>query len=203
MFARYAPQLAARGADVTLVCLPPLARLFEPLGVRLVAAQGRMEFPEPDLFVMLADLPLRLGQFKIPGEPYLRGTPPASATGGIGLVRRGNPTHPNDSHRSLGDDVVIPFPTVSLDPAQTGARDMQDTADIIAGLDAVVTVDTSVAHLAGAMGKPVHILLPAHGVDWRWGEGARSLWYPGARLYRQGRPGDWRQALEMVARRLG
>lgn len=204
MFARYAPALAARGAEVTLICLPPLARLFEALGVRVVAAQGRMEFPDPDCWVLLGDLPLRLGAFEIPGAPYLRGKAQgaARAAGGVGLVRRGNPAHPNDANRSLPDGLTVPFPTVSLDPAHTGARDMQDTANIVAGLDAVVTVDTSVAHLAGAMGKPVHILLPAAGVDWRWGEAARTPWYPTARLHRQTQPGDWGPVLAGVARAL-
>ncbi len=70
-------------------------------------------------------------------------------------------------------------------------HDFADTAIAIAHLDVVITVDTSVAHLAGALGKPVWILL-CHVPDWRWMlERADSPWYPTARLFRQPQPGDW------------
>lgn len=201
MFARWIPLLKARAGDVTVICLPPLVRLFEVLGVRVLPAAGQLQFPDPHYWTLVADLPLKLGAFDIPQPPYLRGSPKGS--GGVGIMRRGNPLHPNDANRSLPEDLVVPFPTVSLDPADTGASDMQDTADIIAGLEAVVTVDTSVAHVAGALGKSVHILLPASGTDWRWGSrGVRTHWYPSARLYRQKRAGDWRRELEAVGQNL-
>jgi Tfp pilus assembly protein PilF len=77
-----------------------------------------------------------------------------------------------------------------------------DTASIIKQLDLVISVDTSVAHLAGAMGKPVWILLPFH-PDFRWlRETTESRWYPSARLYRQTKDGDWTDVLEAVARDL-
>jgi ADP-heptose:LPS heptosyltransferase len=65
-------------------------------------------------------------------------------------------------------------------------------------LDLVITVDTSVAHLAGALGKPVWILVPANG-EWRWLEKRTdSPWYPTARLFRQQEVGDWTQAIEAL-----
>jgi len=69
----------------------------------------------------------------------------------------------------------------------------------VAGLDLVISVDTSIAHLAGAMGKPVWILLPAAETDWRWLRGrSDSPWYGSARLYRQVTPGDWGPVMRQV-----
>jgi tetratricopeptide (TPR) repeat protein len=78
-------------------------------------------------------------------------------------------------------------------------RDFADTAAIIERLDAVVSIDTSVAHLAGALNKPLWLMLP-FAADWRWFVGdARSPWYPSARLVRQVRPGAWADVVEQVA----
>ena len=74
-------------------------------------------------------------------------------------------------------------------------NDFTDTMAILAGLDRLVTVDTSVAHLAGAMGRPVSILLP-YAPDWRWLlHRSDTPWYPSATLCRQTRPGDWDSAV--------
>jgi ADP-heptose:LPS heptosyltransferase len=100
---------------------------------------------------------------------------------------------------------------VGYDPADPGAQtlpltalapllgDFADTAAAIARLDLVICVDTAVAHLAGALGKPVWILLP-HAPDWRWGRaGNTSPWYPSARLFRQAAPGQWGPLMQQVA----
>jgi ADP-heptose:LPS heptosyltransferase len=80
--------------------------------------------------------------------------------------------------------------------------DFVDTMAIIEALDLVVTVDTVVAHLAGAMGKAVWIILP-YAPDWRWMlDRNDSPWYPRARLFRQSRAGDWRGVLRQVAQAL-
>lgn len=77
-------------------------------------------------------------------------------------------------------------------------KDFSDTAQLIAGLDLVICVDTAVAHLAGAMGKPVWILLP-FSPDWRWMlEREDSPWYPTARLFRQPARGDWDSVFQRV-----
>jgi tetratricopeptide (TPR) repeat protein len=77
-------------------------------------------------------------------------------------------------------------------------RDFSDTAALLDAMDLVITIDTSVAHLAGAMGKPVWILLPYSG-DWRWLLGrSDSPWYPTARLFRQQALGDWSGPVEQV-----
>jgi ADP-heptose:LPS heptosyltransferase len=73
---------------------------------------------------------------------------------------------------------------------------------LIDNLDLVITVDTSVAHLAGAMGKPTWILLP-FAPDWRWLLNREDTpWYPSARLFRQTAPGDWRGALQALGEAL-
>lgn len=78
-----------------------------------------------------------------------------------------------------------------------------DTGAIVERLDAVVSVDTSVAHLAGALGKPVWVMLP-FAADWRWGIGTKDCaWYPGARLVCQRAPGEWREVIEETAAALG
>ena len=81
-------------------------------------------------------------------------------------------------------------------------RDLADTADMIVQLDLVIAVDTSVAHLAGAMGKPVWILLP-NPADWRWLRNRDDTpWYPTVRLFRQTMRGEWEDVIERVVTEL-
>jgi hypothetical protein len=78
--------------------------------------------------------------------------------------------------------------------------DLAETAALVATLDLVITTDTSIAHLAGAMARPVWILLPHLG-DWRWLQGRETTpWYPTAHLFRQSAPGDWTGVLHHVVR---
>jgi hypothetical protein len=219
-FARFAPILQARGADVTLICWPPLERLFAgSLGVRVIAARGDVSFPDPDGWVMACSLAARLGATPetLPNAPYLRavGAPPGRLPAGpprgfpkglkVGLMANGNPANSNDRNRSLTDEDArmlreLPARIVDLDPAASGAADFADTAAIIGQLDLVITVDTAAAHLAGAMGKPCWVLLPAQGLDWRWMRARRdSPWYPSMRLYRQPAPRDWGPVLRDIA----
>jgi Flp pilus assembly protein TadD len=91
---------------------------------------------------------------------------------------------------------------VRLVDLQHEQQDFADTAAIVANLNLVISIDTSVAHLAGAMGKPVWILLH-RSPDWRWLlDREDSPWYPTARLFRQSRLGDWRDVLSRVEREL-
>ncbi len=148
---------------------------------------------------------------------------PAGAGPRAGLVWAGNPQHGNDRNRSLPLAALAPLldvpgitfvslqkdlgqgdrATLRVHPeiVECGSRlaDFADTAAVISLLDLVVTVDTAVAHLAGAMGRPVWILLPDV-PDWRWLlDRPDSPWYPTARLFRQPRRGDWESALSAAA----
>jgi len=138
-----------------------------------------------------------------------------------GLVWAGNPNHKNDRNRSipvlhleeLGHAADVewvnlqkghtPPESLAMRDAAAELTDFADTAGLIANLDLVVSVDTSVAHLAGALGKPVWVLL-AFAPDWRWMLGREdSPWYRSARLFRQRRPGAWPDLLREVAAELG
>ena len=145
----------------------------------------------------------------------------------VGLVWSGNPAHGNDYARSIAlvdllgslDGAGVTFVSLqkdvrSHDRATLAARpdilhcgeelrDFDDTAAWIEAMDLVISVDTSVAHLAGALGKPVWVLLP-YAPDWRWLlEREDSPWYPTARLFRQPRSGDWDDVLRHIAAALG
>jgi hypothetical protein len=137
----------------------------------------------------------------------------------VGIVWAGSPLHRNDHNRSIPLEALLPLADIAhvhLISLQTGeaARDVADigtvadlgsaftdfadTAAAIAALDLVIAVDTAVAHLAGALGKPVWILLPFV-PDWRWMTGRDdSPWYPSARLFRQQAAGDWTGVIRRV-----
>jgi tetratricopeptide (TPR) repeat protein len=145
----------------------------------------------------------------------------------VGIVWCGNPTFRGDHNRSMTFSSFAPILAaadvayVTLNPGRTEhdasalaaqanvldlaaeLRDFDDTAAVIAGLDLVVTTDTAVAHLAGALGKPVWILL-SHSPDWRWLLAREDCpWYPSARLFRQATLGDWQPVITQVQRALG
>lgn len=213
MYARFANELAARGAEVVWAAFPPLVRLLrEGLDIEVFPIGVGADAPGViDYLITSSALPaVLMPDLKTPSPaPYLKAPPPRTPPGArIGLKLKGDPGHRNDDRRSLhGEDAerLLSLPgAIDLSPEATGARDFHDTAAIIAGLDRVITVDTSVAHLAGAMGTPVSILLSTYGLDWRWGrDGDTTPWYGSARLVRQKTPGDWSGAIDEALTQAG
>lgn len=217
MFVRFARQLADRGARVTVACRPSLAALFSEFdavhSVIAIAQRQRMAIGSYDYWTRYFSLPLRLGTAleTLPNAPYLR--VPADRRGrwesysGIGLMWRPSATGVNVGNKSLPDDQaqrLLDRGAVSLQPEHTGVADFADTAAIIERLDLVISVDTSVAHLAGAMGKPCWTLLPAIGLDWRWMRDRQdSPWYPSMRLFRQRQATGWPAVVDEVIATLG
>jgi hypothetical protein len=178
-------------AEVTLSCRPELVGLFANLPIQVVARQEWNPVGPHDYWTLPLSIP-RWVQQPLWNGPYLTGGS-ARARGGVGVAWRGNKLP--DPGRSLPEEVgrrLLALPgAVSLHPEDSGARDFQDTADLIAGLDAVISIDTSVAHLAGAMGKPTWLLLQHYSADWRW----EQPWYPSVRTVRQPKQDDWDGAL--------
>ncbi len=144
----------------------------------------------------------------------------------VGVVWRGNPRHANDANRSMPFETFTrlcetegcEFVSLQIKPNEREAAffaqhpacvdptehigDFSDTAALLAQLDLVIAVDTSVAHLAGAMGKPVWLLLP-FAPDWRWMLGrADTPWYPQMRLFRQPAVRDWDSVVTDVKQQL-
>lgn len=229
--ARYLPLLAARSARVSLRCAAPLRPLLRQLDGVHVLDDGPLpahdvwadQMSLPGLFgTTLAT---------IPGpHPYLRANPSLAASWRrrlppgrtTGMVWAGNSLHSNDRRRSMPPDAVAVLARACaprLLGLQVGPRagelaphgipevgralaSYADTAAVLANLDLLVTVDTSIAHLAGALGTPTWLLLPA-APDWRWmRDRADSPWYPSMRLFRQERAGDWPGVIRQVAEEL-
>jgi tetratricopeptide (TPR) repeat protein len=225
-FARYLKLIAEHGGRPVLACERPLLPLLATLpGVRVVAKDATL--PRYDAWIDQMSLPHAFAARPdtIPSAAgYLVADPArvaqwrARLPGGrkLGLAWGGNPAHSNDRRRSLPPAAVsrlLALGGSSVVNLQVGPRagkagltdfsplltDYAETAALVANLDLVVTVDTSVAHVAGALGVPCWVLLP-FAPDWRWALWRDDTpWYDSLRLFRQPRPGDWDGAIDAVA----
>jgi tetratricopeptide (TPR) repeat protein len=227
-FCRLVPMAAARGWRVVLQMQAPLVRLLSGLADEVIDLAAPA--PLCAAHVPLLSLPHRLGLTpqSVPGTPYLyadgamwaAALPPGLH---VGLVWAGNPRReaPDfaavDARRSIDPALLAPLADIAgvalVSLQKTGPAapfglfdvmermaDFADTAALVAALDLVITVDTAVAHLAGALGRPVW-LLNRFDTCWRWGLNRRdNLWYPHMTIYRQPVPGDWAAVIgEVVA----
>ena len=228
-FARFIEPLAQRGAAIDLFCHEPLVALMSRMaGVRKamanIAERPTHDFHAPILDVAAAHLrdaqsphwfgayvhalPERIARL----EPLLRDLPRPL----VGIAWKGSPRHANDRNRSLtredaGALLATSGTCVNLQVGEAALgsnmvdlaphlHDWDDTAAAIALLDHVISVDTAVAHLAGAMGAAVTVLIP-YVPDWRWRRaGDTTPWYPRMRLVRQSQRGDWRDVLAAATR---
>lgn len=227
---RFAGSIKDAGGRVILECPKALAGLLKSVpGIDEIVVRGE-EVPAFDVHLPLMSLPgiLRVNSQVLPGPiPYLAGEPEKAdlwrsrlesyARPRVGLVWSGNPKHANDRNRSMDPALLRPllaergsFHTLQPDATAIDGMvslggmltDFAETAAAISAMDLVISVDTSVAHLAGALGRPVWTLLP-HAPDWRWMlDRTDSPWYPSMRLFRQATRGDWAGVVSRVIEEL-
>jgi tetratricopeptide (TPR) repeat protein len=183
----------------------------------------------PHLFAVRLDgVPATVPYLRVPDETRriwagrLKNDPPGLK---IGLVWAGSPSHVNDRNRSCGPGAFAPLgslqavqwyslqtgadfsssrssPPFPLNDHTAGMTDVLETAGLIEELDLIITVDTMVAHLAGALGKPVWVLIP-FAPDWRWMlDREDTPWYPTMRLFRQSRPATWEGVVQKILEEL-
>ncbi|WP_049810582.1 tetratricopeptide repeat protein [Bradyrhizobium japonicum] len=239
-FARYAPMVAALGAQVILEVQPPVQRLLADVpGVAKCIGRPSATSLSFDLHCPLGSLPLAFGT-RLETIPFAQAylpAPPAACVKAwedrledqlgprnrlrVGLAWSGNPDHTNDHNRSMALRTLAPLLDcdVQFVSLQKGLRDQDraflierpdivdlteqltdfgDTAALVCCLDLVISVDTSVVHLAGAIGAPVWTMLPFN-PDWRWLlDRDDSPWYRSMRLFRQPKRGDWASVVDRV-----
>lgn len=225
-FIRFARRLGALARTVTVWVQPSLMALVATaVGVdRVLALHDGTPAISYDVDIEIMELAhaLRISAQELPGDvPYLfpvETLPFVPSTEfRVGLIWSAGDW---DQSRSLPTSLLKPLagvPNVRLHSLQRGPAaaqaadisaidistpDIDELVTILRGLELVISVDSFVAHLAGALNVPVWLLLKAN-CDWRWMDrGDRSIWYPSMRLFRQHTPGDWRNVIDEVASEL-
>lgn len=231
-FLRFSSVVAAQGGEVIVGCDPALHRLAKGVaGVREVVEKTDqttfdvhcplMSLPRV-LGTTLETIPRHVPYVHVDAATVERWRQRLSGMGQglkVGLAWAGRAQHVNDRQRSMPVEVLAPLAEaagVQWISLQKGSNvtegwitdytselhDFADTAALVAALDLVICVDTSVAHLAGALGQKTWVML-AHWPDWRWMLGrSDSPWYPTIRLFRQAQRGDWSGVVAQVRQAL-
>lgn len=220
-FCRFLPTVEDR-CEVIFGCSPELLPLMQTLKGTRQTIKAWADVPPHAAHCRLSSLGhiLNITPEKIPTKPYLHADPARVAEWqnrlpkhAIGITWSGRQTGLDcQKRRDIPPQLLQPLlqndrPFVALQSNDVGLPiqdisgelvDWAETAAVIACLDLVITVDTAVAHLAGAMGCPVWVMLPRP-CDWRWLRGrSDSIWYPTARLFRQKTPGNWHDVIDQV-----
>lgn len=228
-FLRFTHLIKQAGAHVILECpesLVSLASLVAGIDQAVTSAAGITADFCLTLMSLPHVLKLHTVNHLTMEEPYIKITAaklPPTKNKKIGLVWSGNPDHINDKNRSLNISdltALLETPAVDFHSLQQGPGQHQlgqfangnllkntsrtfdnfaETAAAISELDLLITVDTSIAHLAGAMNRPCWLLVPFV-PDWRWMlDRERTFWYPSLRLFRQTDRGDWKSVIRRVS----
>lgn len=199
-YARYLPEVLALAPNASVVIDK---QIYSLIHYNFAGTFNPQDF---QLQCGFMSLPYLLNDFAIDTKPYLK-VPSEVVTkweqyaGKVGFIGKGNPAHSSDKLRSLIPEEIARFICnkgwVSLEPEVTGASDWLDTAGIIANLDLLITVDTAAAHIAGALGKPVWVLMNKHH-DWRWSH----QWYESMRVFKCKEHSDWEPVFQAIERGL-
>ena len=224
-FARFLPRLKASGASLVFIVQEALASLYDDFpAVESILIRGKdQKLPRSDFQIPILSLMHRLNidkkdiennanylnYFNVASNQFMDERRPV-----VGICWQGSEQNPNDYRRTISliallehisEAVVKPiglqFGTSDAPIENPGAQvsNFGETAALILACDLVISVDTSVAHLAGALGQTIWTLLP-YSPDWRWGlEHNTTPWYPTMRLFRQPKPGDWDSVFDAVS----
>ena len=206
LFSRFIPLLAQEAAEVRLAVARPLVGLLSQLPA-YVFNPPNLDNESADVWASMGSVPrwLEAGPDDAPA-PTLTAPAPSRPPEGVGLMLQGGDRNPNPRRVPTGPvaRAIRGLRTFApLEPEVTGAKGFAETAALMAGLERIVSVDTSVAHLAGSLGKPCLVMMPRPAVDWyaNWKDD-RTPWYPSIRFIRQRAPGDWAGVLADLARAL-
>jgi tetratricopeptide (TPR) repeat protein len=229
-YLRYLPALRQPGVTVILQAPAPLLPLVAAQGWDLELVPAGDQPPPHDLHCPLGSLPFVFKGTIPSAAGYLRARSPGGRCEGgplrVGLAWEGNAWFDLDAYRSIRPRILEPLldlqgiEWVSLqrdltdedlrwlaahpkvNSAGGGLQDFEDSAELISGLDLVISVDSAPAHLSGALARPTWVLLPEV-CDWRWQLGrSDSPWYSSVRLFRQEHLGDWAPVIQALKARL-
>lgn len=205
MYSRFLPRAAALCNELIVACPFDMIPLIGQFGFKCYDRWA--DVPGHTAHVRMAHLPevFCIQSSDMPYPPYFHADPKLVVHRGtanlrVGLCWAGNPIHPRAAKRSMPREMLDPIrqipDIITVDLIKDKFPTWADTAAAIHNLDVVVSVDTAVAHLAGAMGKEVLLMLPKVASDYRWRDG--NQWYANLSVVRQEVAGDWTTVVEEV-----